>query len=173
MVAMNKVSALSCLSILLLAATTAIAISGAHSPETPLDALFPTFQVQTLLTQLSYTSMRSGPSLSARIYTASKFQPTLKFTQCSMGDGAQQRCGQPEREACELEKREMEAPRGFGGKLMRTRGNGGSNLGWRRNKFPLWPTCYVNFEFLRPIMIPSSPFMSLNFGTFPWFCTVV
>ena len=49
----------------------------------------------------------------------------------------------------------------------------GGNLQWRRNKFPLWPTCHVNFEFLRPIMIPSPPFMSLNFGTFPWFCTVV
>ena len=122
---MKQVSDLSCLSILLLAATTAKSFSSAHSPETPPDVLFSTFQVQTPLTQLSDAAIRSGPSLSARMYTTSKLQPTLKCTHCSMGDGAQQRRGQPEREACKVEKREMEAPGGSGGMSMRACKNGG------------------------------------------------
>ena len=40
----------------------------------------------------------------------------------------------------------MEAPGGAGGKLMPVRGNGGSNLRWRRINFPMWPTCHVNIE---------------------------
>ena len=68
--------------------------------------------------------MRSRPSLSAHMYTASKLQPTLKYTHCSVGDGAQQRRGQPDREAREVERKEMEALGGFGGKSMWARGNG-------------------------------------------------
>ena len=67
----------------------------------------------------------------------------------------------------------MEASGGSRGKSMRARRNGGGNLQWRRNKFSLRPTCHVNFEFLRLVMIPPPPFMSLNCGTFPWFCTVL
>ena len=37
---------------------------------------------------------------------------------------------------------------------------------------PLRPTCHVKFEFQRPIMIASPPFMSLNFRRFLCFCTV-
>ena len=93
------------------------------------------FQVQTPLTQLLYTSMRSGPSLSACMYTATMFQCTLKLTQSFLGDGAQQWRGQLDREAREVERREIEAPGGSGGKSMRARRNGGGDLQWRRNKF--------------------------------------
>ena len=56
------------------------------------------------------------------------FQPNLKCTHFSVGNGAQQLRGQAEREACELERKEMEVPNGSGGKSMQACGNGGSNL---------------------------------------------
>ena len=71
-----------------------------------------------------------------------------------------------------LERKKMGAPTSSGGKSMRACGNRGGNLQWRRNEFPLRPTCHVNFEFLRLLMIPPPPFMSLNLATFPYFCTV-
>ena len=58
----------------------------------------------------------------------------------------------------------MEAPNDSRGKSMRARRNGGSNLQWQHNEFPLRPTCHINFEFLRLVMIPPPPFMSLNFS---------
>ena len=57
--------------------------------------------------------------------------------------------GDREREARKRETREMEVPGGAGGKLMRVRGNGGSNLRWQRINFPVRPICHVNIEFLR------------------------
>ena len=49
------------------------------------------------------------------MYTASKLQPTLKCTHYSVGDGAQQWRGQPDREAREVERE----------------GNGGTWRFWR------------------------------------------
>ena len=60
-----------------------------------------------------------------------------------MGDGAQQRWRESEREARERERREMEAPEGIGGKSIRAHENERSNLRWRRINFPVQPTCHV------------------------------